>query len=171
MLLTWIILLLVIIITIINYNYLIKAKNSVEENKSTIDVVLKNRYELVPKLVKVVKLYTKHEKTILEELTKIRIRTMKQKEITDEKIGNEKLLSKNLKSIFAVSENYPDLKSNVNFLNLQEELKAIENNLVASRRSYNTSVKRLNILKESIPSNIVAMFMNIKDYHMFKFKK
>jgi LemA protein len=88
--------------------------------------------------------------------------------MTKEKLAQENMLSGTLKSIFALSENYPDLKADTSFLKLQEEWTMIEDKMQAARRSYNASVKKLNDLKETVPSNIVASFMNIETYLMFE---
>jgi LemA protein len=118
--------------------------------------VFQNRYDLIPNLVEVVKQYVSHEKSLLEDVTKIRSNAMKSEEVTKEKLDQENMLSGTLKSIFALSENYPDLKANENFIQLQNQWTEIEERMQAARRSYNSSVKALNDKKQMIPSNIIA---------------
>ena len=164
----YIIIFIVIIAIILIYNSIIWAKNKVEENLSTIDIMFQQRYSLIPNLVNVVKQFAKHEKEVLENITSLRWQNMQQKFISKEQLEKENELSWTLKSIFALSESYPDLKSNENFMNLQNELSNIEDNLQASRRSYNSSVNILNDKKQMFPTNIVAMLMWLKDYPLFE---
>lgn len=156
------------IMGIVTYNSIIRTRNSVEENVAAIDTVFQNRYDLIPNLVEVVKQYASHEKSLLEWVTKLRTNAMSGQEMTKDKLQNENMLSGTLKSIFALSENYPDLKANENFINLQNEWTEIEDKMQAARRSYNASVKALRDVKQMFPSNIVAGMMNIKAYDMFE---
>lgn len=158
-----------LVITFIGiYNWIISTKNNVIESEKAIDTVFQNRYDLIPNLVEVVKKYAEHEKGVLEEVTKLRSWAMAGQEITPEKIQNENMLSGTLKSIFALAENYPELKANENFLNLQTEWTEIEDRMQGARRAYNAAVKSLRNKKEMFPSNIVASMMNIKTYPMFE---
>jgi len=150
------------------YNNVIKTKNLVEENVSAIDTMFQNRYDLIPNLVEVVKQYASHEKELLEWVTKLRSSAMSWQEMTKDKLQNENMLSGTLKSIFALSENYPDLKANQNFINLQNEWTEMEDKMQAARRAYNAAVKALMDLKEMFPSNVVAGMMNLKKYDMFE---
>ncbi len=157
-----------ILFAIVVYNSLIGAKNSVEESSSAIDTMFQNRYDLIPNLVEVVKQYASHEKTLLEWVTKLRSSAMSGQEMTKEKLAGENALSGTLKSIFALGENYPDLKANENFINLQNEWTNIEENLQAARRAYNAAVKFLNNKKEMFPSNLIASMMTFKEYPLFE---
>ena len=140
------------------YNSLIKLKNNVKKSFSGIDVQLKRRADLIPNLINTVKGYASHEKELLESLTKARTSI-----INGSASGNvnamaegENMLSGALKSIFAVAENYPDLKANQNFLELQESLEETEDQIAAARRIYNENVNYLNTKIEVFPSNIIA---------------
>ncbi|MFK7780460.1 MAG: LemA family protein [Candidatus Gracilibacteria bacterium] len=163
-----IIVLVVGVIYIITYNSIIRTRNNVEENVSAIDTVFQNRYDLIPNLVEVVKQYASHEKNLLEGVTKLRSGAMSGQEMTKEKLENENMLSGTLKSIFALAENYPDLKANENFINLQNEWTEIEDKMQAARRSYNASVKALRDIRQMFPSSIVAGMMTLKTYDMFE---
>ena len=137
------------------YNSLIRKRNRVREAWSDIDVQLKRRYDLIPNLVQTVKGYAKHEKNLLESVTEARSNAMKAQDVK-EKGQAENVLSGTLKSIFALSENYPDLKANENFLELQREISDTENKIQASRRFYNNTTMDYNSKIESFPANIVA---------------
>lgn len=164
----WIVLVVLATMIITIYNNIIRTRNSVEENVSAIDTVFQNRYDLIPNLVEVVKQYASHEKSILEEVTKLRSQAMSGQDMSKEKLEQENMLSGTLKSIFALSENYPDLKANQNFIELQNQWTEIEDRMQAARRAYNASVKALNDIKQMFPSNIIASFMTIKQYEMFE---
>ncbi len=159
---------IIIVAYIAIYNSIISVKNTVEESFSAIETVFQNRYDLIPNLVDVVKQYVSHERGLLEEVTKIRTSAINNTEITKEKLEEENMLSGTLKSIFALAENYPDLKANENFIQLQNQWTEIEERLQAARRAYNSAVKALNDKKQMIPSNIIASGMNLKDYPMFE---
>ena len=137
------------------YNSLITAKMRVSEALSHIDVQLKRRTDLIPNLVESVKGYAKHEKELLEKITEERSKLMSAK-TTQQKAEANNMLSDTLKSLFAVSENYPDLKANQNFLKLQEELSDTENKIAYSRQFYNTNVLDYNTRLQTFPSNIFA---------------
>jgi len=122
----WLIIFIVIIIVVIIivwiYNSIVSTKNTVEESKSSIDVFLQNRYDLIPNLVEAVKKYMEHEKWVLTELTELRSNLVKESwNFTKDRFEKENQLSQALKSVFAVSENYPDLKANQNFIQLQNQ--------------------------------------------------
>jgi LemA protein len=139
-----------------------------KEAWSDIDVLLKRRYDLIPNLVEVVKGYASHEKTTLEAVIKARNMAMSTNSKTvEEQAKSENFLSGTLKSLFAVTENYPDLKANVNFLELQRELVDTENKIQSSRRFYNTNVLALNTKIEMFPSNIIANFFNFEKGQFF----
>ncbi|SDX89162.1 LemA family protein [Eubacterium barkeri] len=139
------------------HNTLVKLKNQVEEAFSTMDVYLKKRYDLIPNLVETVKAYAKHEGDTLEKVVAARNAAMGASSGNlDDKLAKENALSGTLKSLFAVAEAYPDLKSNTNFIDLQEQLKAVEEDIANARKYYNGSVKNLNNKVEMFPSSIVA---------------
>ena len=152
------------------YNSLIKLKNRVEEAWSDIDVQLKRRYDLIPNLVETVKGYAGHEKTTLESVTKARSQAMAAQESGDAKqqAAAENMLSSTLKSIFALSESYPDLKANTNFLELQRELSDTENKIQASRRFYNGNVRDFNTKLEVFPTNIIGNMLGFKSRDYFE---
>ncbi len=137
------------------YNGLIRLKNRVEEAWSDIEVQLKRRYDLIPNLVSSVKGYAAHEKQVLENVTEARSRAMGAGTAHD-KAEAENMLSQTLKSLFAVAENYPNLKANENFLELQRELADTENKIQAARRFYNGNVRDFNTKIEVFPDSIIA---------------
>ena len=137
------------------YNGLIKLKNRTNEAWSDIDVQLKRRYNLIPNLVETVKGYAKHERELFEKVTEARTRAMSAKTVKEQG-ESENMLAGTLKSLFAVAENYPDLKANENFLELQRELSDTENKIQASRRFYNGNVRDFNIKIQVFPNNLIA---------------
>ena len=136
------------------YNTLVRLKMRVEEAWSDIDVQLKRRYDLIPNLINPVKGYATHEDTLLEKLTQERAAAMSTGGV--EKADAENALSGTLKTLFAVAENYPDLKANQNFLELQRELSDTENKIQAARRFYNGNVMELNTRVDMFPSSLIA---------------
>jgi len=128
---------------------------------------LKRRYDLIPNLVSTVKGYAKHEKSLFENVTKARAEAMSASGIKDQTKA-ENMLSNTLKSLFAVAENYPDLKASENFKELQAELTDTENKIESARRFYNANVRDLNIKIESFPSNIVADMFHFKKKDLFE---
>ena len=156
------VLVLVVLYAVSIYNRLVKLKNLVQEAWSSIDVMLKKRHDLIPNLVETVKGYATHEKETLENVTKARnlaagANTVEGKEAA------EKSLNQAMVNLFAVAEQYPDLKANTNFQQLQAELSSIENDIEKSRRYYNGTARENNTLVESFPSNVIA--------NMYKFEK
>jgi LemA protein len=137
------------------YNGLIKFRNRVEEAWSDIEVQLKRRYDLIPNLVNTVKGYAGHEKGVFKEVTEARSQAM-QAETPAEHAETENMLTGAIKSLFAVSENYPDLKASENFLHLQRELVDAEDKIQSSRRFYNGQVNTYNTKLQSFPTNMVA---------------
>lgn len=144
------------------YNRLVKLKNLVEEAWSGIDVQLKKRYDLIPNLVETVKGYAKHEKETFENVTKARAGAMNAEGVKNQEAA-ENNLNKALVNLFAVAEQYPDLKANENFLQLQAEITNTEEDIERARRYYNGTARDNNILVQSFPSNIIA--------NMFSFGK
>ncbi len=166
-----IILLIIIVLAIIwaigMYNGLIRLKNRVDEAWSDIDVQLKRRYDLIPNLVSTVKGYAAHEKEVFEKVTEARTQAMNAGS-AQEKAQAENALSGTLKSLFAVAENYPDLKANQNFLELQRELTDTEDKIQAARRFYNGNVRDFNIKIESFPTNIFAGMLHFAKRDFFE---
>jgi len=150
-----VIVVLIIVWLILTYNRLVTLKNRAKEAWSDIDVQLKRRYDLIPNLVETVKGYAAHEREIFEKVTEARSRAMGAQGIK-ERSEAENYLSQTLKTLFAVAENYPDLKASQNFLELQREIRDTEDKIQAARRFYNTNVRDLNTKIESFPANIVA---------------
>lgn len=148
------------------YNGLITLKNRVDEAWSDIDVQLKRRYDLIPNLINTVKGYAAHEKELLEKITQARAQAMGA-QTPGEKQEAENALSGTLKSLFAVSENYPDLKANQNFLELQRELTDTEDKIQASRRFYNGNVRDFNTKLETFPTNVMAGMLNFSKREFF----
>ena len=158
------IVLVILVIALISWyistrNAFVRLKNKVEEAWATIDVYLKKRYDLIPNLVETVKGYAKHESGTLEKVVAARSLAMNAR-TPDEKMQAENNLQSLLKTLFtAVSESYPDLKANTNFLDLQNQLKGLESELESSRRYYNGVVKSFNTKLELFPANIVGARM------------
>lgn len=148
----------IILWAIMAYNRFITLRTRVKEAWADIDVQLKRRYDLIPNLVEAVKGYASHEKGVFEKVTEARTRAFNAEKKGDVKevAEAENMLSGALKSLFAVSENYPDLKASENFIELQRELSDTENKIQAARRFYNTNVRDLNIRIETFPSNMIA---------------
>jgi len=170
MTLTFIILIIAVVIALWVagvFNGLVVLKNRAKEALSDIDVQLKRRYDLIPNLVETVKGYATHERELFEKVTHARAAAMGAKSLA-EKAGAENMLSETLKSLFAVSENYPDLKASQNFLELQRELADTENKIQSARRFYNTNVRDLNIKIESFPANLIASAFNFKQMELFQ---
>lgn len=138
------------------YNGLIKLRIRCEEAWSDIDVQLKRRYDLIPNIIETVKGYAKHEKEVFENVTKARTAAMTNTGDPTSQAKTENMLSGALKSMFAVAENYPELKANENFLHLQTELSEIEEKIQASRRFYNGNVRDFNTKIEVFPNSIIA---------------
>lgn len=152
------------------YNGLIRLKNRVDEAWSDIDVQLKRRYDLIPNLVETVKGYAQHEEGTLTKVTEARNAAMQAQASGDAKAQAEaeNMLSGTLKSIFALSENYPDLKANTNFLELQRELSDTENKIQASRRFYNGNVRDFNTKLQVFPTNMIGNMLGFKDRQFFE---
>lgn len=161
------ILAIIVIWVVVSYNGFINLKNSVEEAFSTMDVFLKKRYDLIPNLVETVKGYAAHESSTLENVVQARNMAADSTTIED-KVENENVLSGTLKSLFAIAENYPDLKANQNFMDLQRQLEAVEEDIANARKFYNAIVKMLNIKVEAFPSNIIAKLFHFTKKPMFE---
>lgn len=143
------------------YNGFVKLRNKVEEAFAAMDVSLKKRYDLIPNYVETVKGYAKHESETLEKVIAARNAAMSSAS-PEEQIANDNILSGTLKSLFALSEAYPDLKANQNFLQLQDQLQRIEEEIAGSRRYYNGVVNKFNTSIEMFPGNILAGIFGFK---------
>ena len=155
---------------VISYNRLVTLRNRAKEAWADIDVQLKRRYDLIPNLVEAVKGYAAHEKEVFEKVTEARTRAiLAEKEGDVKKVAEaENFLSSTLKTLFAVVENYPDLKASQNFLELQRELRDTEDKIMYARRFYNANVRDLNTAIESFPTNIIASIFKFKKMDLFE---
>jgi LemA protein len=165
----WIIVVIVVVIllwVIATFNSLIRKRNRVRNAWSDIDVQLKRRYDLIPNLVETVKGYKDFEASVLENVTQARTNAMNQVGIKS-KGEAENMLSEALKSLFAVAENYPQLRASENFQKLQDQLSNIENDIQSARRYYNAAVRELNNAVQIFPANIVAKIFGFKQEEFF----
>lgn len=158
---------LVVAFIVLTYNGLVSSRLRVKNAWSQIDVQLQRRFDLIPNLVDCVKGYMEHEKDVLSKVTELRTSWGNATSIS-EKADIDNQLSNTLKTIMAVSENYPDLKANQNFSELQEELRATENKISFSRQFYNDSVTTYNTKLEIFPSNIIASMSKFKPETLFE---
>ena len=149
------------------YNGLVQSRNKVKNAWSQIDVQLQRRFDLIPNLIEVVKGYMEHEKETLTKVTELRTSWANATTVA-EKANLDNQLSSALKTIMAVSENYPDLKANQSFSELQEELRNTENKISYARQFYNDSVTMYNTKLEVVPTNIIAGMFNFKAEELFK---
>jgi LemA protein len=148
------------------YNGLVTAKVRIQEALSHIDVQLKRRADLIPNLIETVKGYAKHEKELIENVTKARTSLMNASSLSEKAKANN-MVSDTLKSLFAVAENYPTLKANENFLNLQEELTDTEDKIAASRQFMNSTVMDYNTKIQTFPSSIIANMFHFSPQEFF----
>jgi len=158
---------IVIIYILASYNKLIKYKNKIKQSKSGIDIYLNQRFDLIPNLVECVKQYTKHEKSVLENITKMRTEYMN----SNKKLKEAEELNSMLNGILVIAENYPELKSSEQFLNLQKTLTKIESQLQAARRIYNNDVTIYNTAIEAVPKNIIAKMFGFKELELFQIEE
>ena len=162
------ILLVIVLWLVFTYNRLVTLRLRAKEALSDIDVQSKRRYDLIPNVVETVKGYAKHEKSVFENVTKARTQAMGAGGNALEKQRAEDMLSNTLKTLFAVSENYPDLKANANFLDLQRELADTENKMQAARRFYNETVRDLNTKVQTFPTNLIAGMFRFHEEKFFE---
>jgi LemA protein len=160
------IIVVIIFILIALYNTLIRGRNRVDEAWSDIEVQLKRRYDLIPNLVETVKGYAAHESGVFEKVTQARSQAMQAGSL-GEKLKDENVLSGALKSLFAVAENYPDLKANQNFIQLQSDLTDTEDKIQAARRFYNGTVRDYNTHLQVFPTNIFASMFGFQPKPFF----
>jgi len=149
------------------YNRIIRLENRIDNSWSQIDVQLRRRADLIPNLMETVKGYMKHEKEVLENVTKARTSLMNAK-TPQKNVEADNMLTGALKTLFAVAENYPDLKANQNFLNLQDELTHTEDKIAYSRQHYNDTVLSFNNTIETFPGNFFARRMGKKTREMLQ---
>lgn len=153
---------------VLMYNKLVRLRVGAEEGASEIEVQLKRRYDLIPNLVETVKGYATHEKSTFEEVTKARTAAQEVEGVNAQSAEAENMLTQALGRLFAVAEQYPDLKANENFLQLQNELTATEDRLAAARRFYNATVKALNTACQTIPTKFVAPLAKVSEREFFE---
>lgn len=168
---TWVIIIAIVVVLvgglILIYNALVRARNRVDNSWKQIDVQLKRRHDLIPNLVEVVKDYMSYEQEVLTKVTEARAQAMSAQG-PHEKGQAENFLSETLKSLFAVAENYPDLKANQNVSQLQEELTATENKIAFARQLYNDVVMAFNNKVQTFPSNVIAGAFGFKAREFFE---
>jgi LemA protein len=157
----------VVVWAIVAYNGFIRLVNRTKEAWADIDVQLRRRYDLIPNLVETVKGYATHESSAFENVTKARAQALGAQSVHDKEVADNMVTSA-LKSIFAITEAYPDLKANQNFLSLQAELSDTENKIQAARRFYNSNVRDLNTAIEVFPGNIIAGMFNFGKQEFFE---
>ena len=150
------------------YNGLVRTRNHVDESWSGVDTELKRRYDLIPNLVEAVKGYAKHEREVFERVIEARNRAAANHGGPEAQARDENALVSGLKGLFALSEDYPDLKANRNFLNLQEELVTTENRIQRARRFYNANVRDLANRIETFPSNLLAGMYGFQKREFFE---
>lgn len=160
---------IIILYVIAIFNGLIRLKNRVKEAWADIDVQLKRRYDLIPNLIDAVKGYMSHEASVFEKVTEARAKAINTTGAAD-KAQAENMLSGALKTLFAVSENYPQLRASENFLKLQEELSDTENKIQAARRFYNNNAMDFNTRQETFPSNLIASIFGFLKAEFFELK-
>ncbi len=156
-----------VLVLIVMYNRFISLRTRVTEASSDIEVQFKRRFDLIPNLIETVKAYANFEQTTLEKVTTARTQAMNAQGLKDE-MNAQNELTGTLKSLFAVSENYPDLKANQNFLELQRELTDTENKILAARRFYNTNVRDFTIAVQQFPGNIIAKVFGFTTSEFFE---
>ncbi len=167
MMYTIVILVVLVLFIVLSFNSLVTLRNRAQEAWADIEVQLKRRYDLIPNLVNAVKGYATHESSVFENVTKARANAMNSQGANKGHAEVENMLSGALKSLFAVSEAYPDLKANTNFLALQSELSDTENKVQASRRFYNSNVRDLTTKMEVFPSNAIAFMFGFQKMEYF----
>jgi LemA protein len=162
------VLVVLLLTAILIFNSLIRKKNDVENAFASIDVMLRKRYDLIPKIVETVKAYMTYERELLTEITRLRAEALTKAITPEERVIIENRLGQNLTSLLVAAENYPDLKAGSNFLRLQGTLNEVEEQLAASRRAFNAAVTLYNNSIGVFPSNIIASMMNYKRRTLFE---
>jgi LemA protein len=161
---------LAVIFAIGIYNRLVTLRNRCDNSWAQVDVQLRRRYDLIPNLVETVKGYAKHEREVFQKVTEARSQAINAGTVKDQGAA-ENMLSGALKSLFAVVENYPDLKANQNFLMLQEELAGTEGKIAYARQFYNDNVMQFSLKQQVFPSNIIASMFNFKEKEYFEIEE
>ncbi|MBN2244583.1 MAG: LemA family protein [Candidatus Aminicenantes bacterium] len=157
----------VVVLLVGIYNSLVQLRNRCENAWSQVDVQLRRRYDLIPNLVETVKGYAKHEREVFLKVTEARNMAINASTVKEQGQA-ENMLTGTLKSLFAVAENYPDLKANQNFLMLQEELAGTEGKIAYARQFYNDAVMKFNTKQQVFPANIIAGMFNFKEREYFE---
>ena len=160
--------LIILVFILGTYNRLVNLRNTVTESWKNVDTELQRRYDLIPNLVETVKGYAAHERQVFEEVTKARSVAVESHGSPEKQAADEKVLVRALGGLFAVAENYPDLKASENFLHLQEELVHTEDRIQAARRFYNGNVRTLNNKVQMFPSNVVASWFGFRTAEYFE---
>lgn len=169
----WILIILIAVIFIIAvgiYNALVNLRNRCDNSWAQVDVQLRRRYDLIPNLVETVKGYAKHEREVFEKVTEARSKAINAGTVKEQGQA-ENMLTGTLKSLFAVVENYPELKANQNFLMLQEELAGTEGKIAYARQFYNDTVMKFSVKQQVFPSNIIANMFNFKEKEYFEIEE
>ena len=161
---------LAVVAVILIYNRLVVQRNRVDNGWAQIDVQLKKRYDLIPNLVETVKGYAKHEKEVFENVTKARTSAIQATGVGQQSQA-ENMITGALKSLFAVAENYPDLKANQNFLMLQEELSGVENKIAFARQFYNDTVMKYSTMIQTFPTNLLAGMLGFPQREYFEIEE
>lgn len=167
LLILFIIIGVIIVVAIGIYNSLIILRNRCDNSWAQVDVQLRRRYDLIPNLVETVKGYAKHEREVFQKVTEARTQAINAGTVKEQGQA-ENMLSGALKTLFAVAENYPELKANQNFLMLQEELSGTESKIAYSRQFYNDTVMKFNAKQQVFPSNVIAKMFNFKEKEYFE---
>lgn len=152
------------------YNRLVNLRNRCDNSWAQVDVQLRRRYDLIPNLVETVKGYAKHEREVFEKVTEARSKAINAGTVKEQGQA-ENMLTGALKSLFAVVENYPELKANQNFLMLQEELAGTEGKIAYARQFYNDTIMKFNVKQQVFPSNIIANMFNFKENEYFEIEE
>ena len=169
----WILIILIAVIFVIAigiYNALVNLRNRCDNSWAQVDVQLRRRYDLIPNLVETVKGYAKHEREVFEKVTEARSKAINAGTVKEQGQA-ENMLTGTLKSLFAVVENYPELKANQNFLMLQEELAGTEGKIAYARQFYNDTVMKFSVKQQVFPSNIIANMFNFKENEYFEIEE
>lgn len=161
-----IIVIVVLLVVVFMFNLIVKEDNAAKKAFATVDVYLKKRYDLLPNLVEIVKGHAKHEREVFETIAEVRTKGMEAKD-ADSSVKNDNELNKALKSLFMVAEQYPDLKTNQSFIELQKKLNDMEDDLAAARRTYNSAATEYNTTLETIPTNLMGFIMRKKKKELF----
>lgn len=164
------IIVLIVLYAIVAYNRLVSLRNQVKNAWHQVDVQLRRRYDLIPNLVETVKGYAKHERELFEKVTLARAKAINASSVREQAEAENELTS-TLKTLFAVAENYPELKASENFMMLQEELAGTENKIAYARQFYNDSVMRYNTAIQVFPSNIIASLFGFKPEEYFEIEE